>query len=198
MWVCPSCNEINSELDLQCSKCNVIISQVTQKYQQLDESEVRQNNWKCPSCNEEYSDEYAISSTCLKCGSKRPYKLKTPRQVIENNSFTEQSERINRNERTENENGGFFAFRTLISPVLIKIIYVIGLLAISITGFYILTNNNVLGSASGLIGIGILIVGNILWRLLCEAWILHFSMHEMMAEQLQILRSNSREMNPKL
>lgn len=73
----------------------------------------------------------------------------------------------------------FFAFRTMWTPTLLKMIYVCGLLAILGYGAY--GAYNAKGTAVGL-WIAATIAAQILWRLLCEAWILFFSMHERLHE----------------
>jgi len=81
----------------------------------------------------------------------------------------------------KDENANFFSFRKMFSLTLIKIIYVLGMLSVTISGIVM-----VIGSASYinnnpvpfLIGIAIIILGNLIWRILCEGWILLFSVHE--------------------
>jgi len=91
---------------------------------------------------------------------------------------------------------GYFSFHKLVSTSIIKATYVIGTVLITFWGL-------------GMIGFGIaalaqpdirelrmlvgqpivfvvtgaitLVFGNLLWRLLCEGWILLFSMHELLA-----------------
>jgi len=89
---------------------------------------------------------------------------------------------------------GFFSFRMLISPIVIKIIYVLGLLGLTIGGIVMIKMGldvmslsaeklNIFGievsyNEQILIGIGLIVFGNLLWRLLCEAWILLFGIHD--------------------
>jgi len=69
----------------------------------------------------------------------------------------------------------------MFSSTLIKIIYVLGMLSVTIAGIVM-----VVGAARYInynplpffIGIAIIILGNLIWRILCEGWILLFSMHE--------------------
>lgn len=78
----------------------------------------------------------------------------------------------------------FISFKKFISTFLIQFIYVIGVIFITITGLSKLfeKQHEMFGfSSSGnntLMGIMIIIAGNLLWRLVCEASIVIFSMHD--------------------
>ena len=85
---------------------------------------------------------------------------------------------------------GYFSFQKLITPRFVKFIYVVGLLAITVGGIG-------LGVWAGLglrsatlptrvgvyyiaIGTGALILGNLVWRVLCEIWIVLFNIHNLL------------------
>jgi len=72
------------------------------------------------------------------------------------------------------------SFRKMISPILIKIMYGIGFCIITIMGIVlILVKNDNFGDTPKLLGgLAILVFGNIFWRLICEGWILFFSIHD--------------------
>jgi hypothetical protein len=72
----------------------------------------------------------------------------------------------------------FFSFRDMLSQTLVKIVYFIGLLLITLVGVF----RYIAGEASGgrEIAVAILLVGNLVWRLICEAAILLFSVHEVL------------------
>lgn len=79
------------------------------------------------------------------------------------------------------EEGGFFSFRTMITPVIIKILYVLGAIALIIVGIVMISDN--LNSRYGSdeevwIGFGLIILGNLIWRIICEGIILMFNIHE--------------------
>ena len=112
--------------------------------------------------------------------------------------------------------GGFFAFRTMITGTLIKILYVVGMLLITFVGIYVIgqpfiggpdiISLNVEGmqeairtGAQGMegqtaaatrdldgallrvaVGVAIVIIGNIAWRIHCELFIIIFSIHEIL------------------
>jgi hypothetical protein len=69
----------------------------------------------------------------------------------------------------------FFDFRKMISNMIIKILYVLGALALTIGGIVMLFIDDLI-----LPGIGFLILGNLLWRVICEGWILLFSIHDIL------------------
>jgi len=73
----------------------------------------------------------------------------------------------------------YFSFKQMVSTSVIKAIHILGLIVISCVGLFIVVGGGDMPflKAMGL-GWGLLIFGNLLWRVLCEAWILLFSMHE--------------------
>lgn len=88
---------------------------------------------------------------------------------------------------------GYFTFESMISSSLIKVTYVIGMLFITIgslayagIGIYNYANapeglrqaldNALIGHA--VFGFAGLVLGNLVWRVLCETWILLFSLHD--------------------
>ena len=76
--------------------------------------------------------------------------------------------------------GGYFSFRTMISPKIIKVLHAIGLAAIIIIGV-VLTSQGLDYYRTYLgIGLALLILGPFVWRIFCEAWILAFSIHEVL------------------
>ena len=60
----------------------------------------------------------------------------------------------------------------MISGTLIKILYVLGMIGITIAGIMVFVQ------ASNLIGLAIIIFGNLLWRIFCEGLVLLFSIHD--------------------
>jgi len=94
---------------------------------------------------------------------------------------------------------GYFSFHEMVSGSLIKAIYLAGLITITIVGIALIVvgahetanagtdslwhvpvimgngNYNVIAGAL------LLVAGNLFWRLVCEAWILIFSIHELLA-----------------
>ena len=89
-----------------------------------------------------------------------------------------------KNNQTVND---FFAFRKMIGHTFIKVIYLLGMIGITIGSiiFIILGSVNSgygfgLGWISVLSGLGMFIFGNLFWRTACEVWILFFSIHDIL------------------
>ncbi|MFB6274101.1 MAG: DUF4282 domain-containing protein [Salinibacter sp.] len=81
------------------------------------------------------------------------------------------------------QSGDFFSFRKFVSSDLIKVIYALGMVGITIWALITIVTALGMPSAFGrtptlLWGIGILIFGNLLWRIFCEFLILSFSIHD--------------------
>ena len=68
----------------------------------------------------------------------------------------------------------FLNFGKMVSSVIIKILYALGLIGLTISGFVLMF----IDDDTILVGIALLTFGNLFWRLLCEGMILLFSMHE--------------------
>ncbi|MGE5693368.1 MAG: DUF4282 domain-containing protein [Candidatus Zixiibacteriota bacterium] len=114
--------------------------------------------------------------------------LLTERGQIVKTQPSSQNEVVRRN-----EGGGYFAFRKMVSFSLIKIIYALGMIGMTIAGIFLLIPSAQNRNDSGgkfLIGLVLIILGNLVWRIICETWILLFSMHE-------ILGSIDRELKKK-
>jgi hypothetical protein len=73
----------------------------------------------------------------------------------------------------------FMSFRTLISTSWIKFVYALGAIGITLaSGNMIFSGGQQAGGPAVLAGLVYLVAGNIGWRVVCEAAILFFSMHE--------------------
>lgn len=66
----------------------------------------------------------------------------------------------------------YFSFKKMISSLLIKMLHSIGLLSITIYGFYQIFQGDLVQ------GLLTLLIGNLIWRILCEGMIIIFSIHE--------------------
>ena len=69
--------------------------------------------------------------------------------------------------------GGFWSFDKMVSGSLIKILYILGLLSITISGFLMFQNSDLI-----FFGIIIIVLGNLLWRIICEGIIIIFKIFE--------------------
>ena len=80
----------------------------------------------------------------------------------------------------------YFAFRELVTPQLIKVIYIVGACFITAAGILSILSPETLneyetGPILGRLGgIFVLLVGNLVWRMMCEGAILLFSFHELL------------------
>ena len=82
---------------------------------------------------------------------------------------------------------GYFSFQKCITSAFVKAIYFIGFLALTAggigfaawaaMGLYRATMPRELGWYYVAIGVGILFVGNLVWRVFCEIWIVPFNIH---------------------
>jgi len=115
-------------------------------------------------------------------------------------------------QETEMERGGFFSFRTMISPIAIKIIYVLGMLGLTSAGIVMilmgldLMGLDLMGSGAEklnifgrqtpfnkqiLIGIALIVFGNLVWRFLCESSILLFRIRDILSSIEKQLKRGS-------
>jgi hypothetical protein len=100
-----------------------------------------------------------------------------------------------KNQKTTSFND-FISFRKFISLTFIQVIYVIGALAVTIAGivFIVLAFDYRLNEEDLLAGIGLIILGNLIWRVICEAWILFFRLASSVGnieKQVKTLSHNS-------
>jgi hypothetical protein len=105
---------------------------------------------------------------------------------------------------------GFFDFRSLVSTSIIKVLYLMGAIILTllsivqiVVSLIILNGHTVIdlfqpfaAGDQGLrifISILVLTLGNLFWRLLCEGWILLFSMHEILSSiERELKRRNEK------
>ncbi len=80
----------------------------------------------------------------------------------------------------------YFAFRELVTPQLIKVVYIVGACFITAAGLLSILSPETLNEydagpiLSRVGGIFVLLVGNLAWRMMCEGAILLFSLHELL------------------
>ena len=92
---------------------------------------------------------------------------------------------------------GYFSFQRLISTSFVKIVYFLGFLILSSLSITLivwaglrLNNANIsreLGWRYVGYGLAALIVGNIVWRLICEFWIVLFSINDHLSSNSQVV-----------
>ena len=76
----------------------------------------------------------------------------------------------------------FFSFKTMITTIIIKILYIIGAVIITLASLYGIMqsagNHYGGGGLMALYALLLLIFGNVFWRMFCEGAIILFSIHE--------------------
>lgn len=128
----------------------------------------------CQNCGKEIPDG---SKFCPYCGANQSEVLLKKQSAglgDENRYYREES------------SGGYFSFRTMVTPIIVKWVYVIGMIAITIWGIIVMFGGGggYYGSPRGgffFIGLSIIVLGNLIWRVICEEIILIFSIHEVLA-----------------
>jgi len=77
----------------------------------------------------------------------------------------------------------YIAFKRFITPTFIMVIYILGALVVTIGSIVLMAFGVGYGGAAvGIIlGIIMLIFGNLAWRILCEYWIVQFRIYEEIA-----------------
>ena len=83
--------------------------------------------------------------------------------------------------------GRYFSFDRMITPAFVKAVYFIGFLAITVAGIALAvwagmqlndaTISRSLGWRYVAYGVGLVVVGNIVWRVFCELWVVLFGIH---------------------
>ena len=86
---------------------------------------------------------------------------------------------------------GYFSFNRMITTSFVKVIYFLGLLALTAAGVALTTwaslrlyQGNItreLGWRYVAVGVGVVIVGNLAWRMICEFWIVVFNIQSRLA-----------------
>jgi len=90
----------------------------------------------------------------------------------------------------------FFTFRLMVSSLIIKILYVVGVLSIIGYAVYQIIEQSIW------IGLATLFVGNLAWRLVCEGAIAIFSIHDVLVsierrvyeDKSQFVNNSTREL----
>jgi len=120
--------------------------------------------------------------------------IKPEQKEVKEDTITENINVISATKSESNQivsEGGFFSFQKMISGILIKILYVIGIIAITIGGILMIAKGSDMRYGGGGIilgGLALIILGNLLWRIICEGWIVIFSMHEGIVSILKELK----------
>lgn len=97
---------------------------------------------------------------------------------------TSRVHRIYRGSKHNMTIGGFFTFQFMISSMLIEIVYAFGAIGITVGCVILMTKKQLL------LGIVFIIVGNLIWRLVCETAIIFFRINEQLGMINQELKRN--------
>jgi hypothetical protein len=78
--------------------------------------------------------------------------------------------------------GDFLAFRRMVTPWLVRVVYVIGAVTLTAMGIALIVTPNQNGHG-GSVAIGLVIgtFGNLIWRVMCEGIIVLFGIYETVA-----------------
>ena len=78
----------------------------------------------------------------------------------------------------------FFNFRTMISIYVLRVLYILGAVFLTIFGLVTIFSSvgDLIGFGGGrvLAGLGIIILGNVIWRVASEIYMVLFGIHKMM------------------
>jgi len=136
----------------------------------------------CPECDEKFNEDDSRLGDALFCPiCKSRLESDTPSPIGLSSDATESFDMGNGFFPFDMGNG-FFSFRTMVSRTLIQIIYILGALGLSIYGIILIVKAINSNGSGGLIatGLGFLLLGNLIWRIICEAWILLFNIHDVL------------------
>ena len=81
---------------------------------------------------------------------------------------------------------GFFSFRCMISPSIIKIIYILGAIGVTISSIVFMSGQFFW---MGIMGV---VIGNLVWRLVCETAIIFFRMNEQLGQLVTLQELNEK------
>lgn len=83
--------------------------------------------------------------------------------------------------------GSYFSFERMITPGFVKVVYFLGFIAITVAGVALAvwagmqlndaTIDRLLGWRYVAVGVALVLVGNIVWRVFCELWVVLFGIH---------------------
>jgi uncharacterized protein DUF4282 len=96
--------------------------------------------------------------------------------------------------------GGYFSFDRMITPAFVKVVYFLGFIALTVAGVGLAvwaglqlndaTISRSLGWRYVAIGVAAVVVGNIVWRVFCELWVVLFGIHSELASVRYALNLN--------
>jgi Domain of unknown function (DUF4282) len=97
---------------------------------------------------------------------------------------------------------GYFSFERMITPAFVKIVYFLGFIVLTAGGLGLAgwagmqlndaTIDRSLGWRYVAAGVGAVVLGNIVWRIFCELWVVLFGMHAELISVRHALNLNGR------
>jgi hypothetical protein len=101
---------------------------------------------------------------------------------------------------------GYFSFERMITPAFVKVLYFLGFIALTFAGAGLAVwagmqlNDATIARSLGwryvAIGVGAVVVGNILWRVFCELWVVLFGIHAELTSVRYALNLNGLRYTP--
>lgn len=98
--------------------------------------------------------------------------------------------------------GGYFSFERMITTTFVKVVYFLGFVALTAAGVTAIvwaglqlndaTISRSLGWRYVAAGAAMVLIGNILWRVFCELWVVLFSIHSEMVSVRHAVNLNGR------
>ena len=95
---------------------------------------------------------------------------------------------------------GYFSFERMITPAFVKVVYFLGFVALTVAGTGLAiwaglqlndaTISRTLGWRYVALGVAAVIVGNIVWRVFCELWVVLFGIHDELTSARHALNLN--------
>ncbi len=95
---------------------------------------------------------------------------------------------------------GYFSFQRMITPSFVKAIYVVGFVAITVAGVSLIVwaglrlHDANIGRQQGwqfvALGATAVIIGNLIWRIFCEFWVVFFNIHSYLASMYDRVNLN--------
>ena len=161
---CPYCGKEINEGSEFCSICNSNLKRIKES-----------SEFSCEKCKASTPED---AKFCFNCGDKFE---EIPKDMNDGRSFNEKSFKKETSNQYEQSEGGYWSFDKMVSGSLIKVLYVLGALAITIFSVIMLINGSQArygGSTVILLALVYLVLGNLFWRIVCEGIIIIFKIFE--------------------
>ncbi|MFA6619291.1 MAG: hypothetical protein WCT23_09515 [Candidatus Neomarinimicrobiota bacterium] len=131
----------------------------------------------CPNCYGGLSETEIETDNCWTCGhSVNGGILPTEKQ----------DKVLSKKNELNNPDVSYFPFKKMITPIIVKILYVLGIVSLFTYGVILIANEELV------LGFIIMILGNMFWRIICESTILAFNIHKSLISIEEILKTNQK------